>query len=338
MTRVISEGFEMGDLVGIVTNGGAADSGRGRSGTYAGGMSTSESFTFTLSNLDEFYVRVPFYVYGTSTNRRFRLYWMKDSTVLGCILVDFPTSPFVNIQVGSTTVAIGTTRLFDVNGQYYSLEVHIKISDTGDIETKIDGNVEVSYSGDTKPGADTYANKIYILNNSSHDLGSSSFMFIDDIAVNDTAGGVDDSWCGDGHIILLKPNGDTATLDLTPSAAVGHYTLVDDIPKDGDTTYVEGSVVDEEDIYDLQACGLGEVIINRIWTEARAKDTASTGQNIALITKASGGAEVSGGDVPLLSSYSKKILGAEELVNPVDSNPWEVADIDALQGGVRTRS
>jgi hypothetical protein len=143
---------------------------------------------------------------------------------------------------------------------------------------------------------------------------------------------------GDGRIIVIKPNGDTATLQLTPSAAVDHNTLVDDIPADGDTTYVEGSVVDERDIYDLEACGLGDVVITRIWTEARAKDTASSAKTIALITKASGGAEVEGGDVVLAGTYTVKVLGAEELVNPVDAAAWEVADIDALQGGPLTAS
>jgi len=31
------------------------------------------------------------------------------------------------------------------------------------------------------------------------------------------------------------------------------------------------------------------------------------------------------------------VLGTEQLVNPVDTNPWEVADIDLIEIGPRTR-
>jgi len=96
-------------------------------------------------------------------------------------------------------------------------------------------------------------------------------------------------------------------------------------------------VVDEEDMYKLTPSGLVDVDINRVWTEARARKLSASDGHVALITKAAGGAEVSGGDEELLTTYSLKVLGAEELENPVDSNPWEVADVDLIEIGPRTR-
>jgi len=333
MTRVWSEGFEMRDLVGYSVVG-TYITGTARSGSVALYVPRGQYLGKSITAISEFYIRFGLYVVAYSTNNPIYMSWNKGSTRLGCVYVSNGGYLTASVGTGFSATSTGTNRLS--SSTWYLVEVHVLISDTGNIDVKLDGRTDITYSGDTKPGADTTVDAIRMANEDYGTSGTALSIF-DDIGLNDTAGGVDDSWCGDGRIIVIKPNSDTATLDLTPSAAVGHYTLVDDIPADGDTTYVEGSVDDEEDIYDLEACGLGDVIITRIWTEARAKDTASSGKNVALITKASGGAEVSGGDVALAGSYTVKVLGAEELVNPVDSAAWEVADIDALQGGPRTR-
>ena len=328
MTRVWSEGFELQDMVGYTLGAyyPTISTAVKRSGAASCLFKSYESGNMykSITAISEFYLRVA--IYKDTTSRTDYIIWRSGGTSLGYVSIgsQITISSAALSDVGSTTLSINT---------WYLLEIHVKIDDaTGAVDVKIDGVAECNVAGDTKPGADTTVDNIYF----NGGFRNSSW-YIDDIGLNDTAGGVDDSWLGDGRIIVIKPNGDTATLQLTPSAAVDHNTLVDDIPADGDTTYVEGSVTDEEDIYDLAACSLGDVIITRIWTEARAKDTASSGKTIALITKASGGAEVSGGDVALAGTYTTKILGAEELVNPVDTAAWEVADIDALQGGPRTR-
>ena len=335
MTRVFSEGFEMRDIVGL-TSTASINTTYKRSGSACLNVPHGSYYlTIPVSDLSEAYLRFGLYWNGTSSGT-FKIHWRKGSTSLGYLSFGDATNGFFELYINSILVATGTNEL--IINTWYLVEVRIQIADAGVVQVKIEGlsTLDIDYSGDTKPGADADFDNIHFINNGL--TTASLHVYLDDMAINDTAGGVDDSWCGDGHIIVIKPNGDTATLELTPSAAVGHYTLVDDIPADGDTTYVEGSVVDERDIYDLEACGLGDVIITRIWTEARAKDTATSGKTIALITKASGGAEVSGGDVGLAGGYTVKVLGAEELVNPVDSAAWEVADIDALQGGPKTRS
>ena len=335
MTRVYSEGFELQDLVGLTTTG-AINTSIKRSGAASLVINKTQYLTHSVSDLTEAYIRFGIYWTGVTNTWKFDIKWRHGTTVLGGIYIDLELNGLLQAKVSTTTQDTGSIPI--ATGVWYLIEVHVKIDDaTGVIETKVDGVDDATFSGDTKPGADAHFDNIYFLA-SSAGAGDNVTIYLDDIGINDTAGGVDDSWLGDGRIIVIKPNGDSATLQLTPSAAGTHHTLVDDIPADGDTTYVEGTVVDERDIYDLAACGLGDVIIDRIWTEARVKDTASSGKTVALITKASGGAEVSGGDVALAGTYTTKVLGAEQLVNPVDAAAWEVADIDALQGGPKTRS
>jgi len=337
MTRILSEGFEMQDLVGYSTSTGSINTTTKRSGGASIALDDGEYFHYVVSDLTEVYVRFAIYWAGNGTTRAFYLICRHGTTELTRLYINLLSGNLVAVQVGSTTQDTGVIPIS--TGAWYVIEFRVKIDDaTGVLDTKVDGVSDATFSGDTKPGADAHIDNLLFYNGSGGGLGENMVIYLDDIGINNTAGGVDDSWLGDGRIIVIKPNGDTATLQLTPSAVVDHNTLVDDIPADGDTTYVEGSTVDERDIYDLAACGLTDVIITRIWTEARAKDTASSGKTIALITKASGGAEVSGGDIALAGTYTTKVLGAEELENPVDTNPWEVADIDALQGGPKTRS
>ena len=334
MTRIMSEGFEMQDLYGYTLGevGGnpSITTSVKRSGSAALNLAEATSLGYSFTAVSEAYFRFAIY---TSLGSTTDFIWRSSTTTLGILRLN-TTGLFELLTGTSTSVAVGTLPL--TTNTWYLIELHIKIADApnGVLEIKIDGIDDASFTGDTKPGAETTIGNIYFLSNTAP---GTPIVYIDDCGMNDTAGGVDDSWLGDGRIIIIKPNADTATLQLTPSADVDHYTLVDEVPADGDTTYVEGSVDDEEDIYDLTACGLTDVIITRIWTEARAKDTAVSGKSVALITLASGGAEVSGGDVVLGGTYTTKVLGTEQLVNPVDSAAWEVADIDALQGGPRTR-
>ena len=337
MTRLWTDGFEFQDLYGYCTGSdsginttikrsGNASASIGNSGPTSNGW-----FKLTFDAIDEFYLRAGIYVDASNLWPFIR--WKSGDTVVGYIF--FSTCNVIAANVtGVGNVAFGDTNLFEF--VWYLLEIHVKINaTTGVIEVKIDGKstLEIDYTGNTGSGT---VNTIEFFVGYGG-LGEINRGYFDDIALNDTAGGVDDSWPGEGKIIVMMPNDDSTPLELTPSAASDHHLLVDEVPSDGDTTYVEGSVVDEEDMYTLTPSGLVDVDINRVWTEARTRKTTAMDGQVALITKADGGAEVSGGDKELLTTYSLKILGAEELVNPVDSNPWEVADIDLIEIGPRTR-
>jgi len=338
MTRLWTDGFEFKDLLGycVAPLGVDITTTVKRSGNASAMFSKSGPgeigwFSFSFGDVSEFYLRVGLYVSNTTVDWP-RIEWLNGSTSVG--FIDFVNCNQASIYVDSVLKDTGTTALFD--SIWYLFEVHVKLSATiGVIELRLDGvtALEASFSGNTGTGT---IDTIKFSTNYSG-LGDINTGYVDDIALNDTAGGVDDSWCGEGKIIVMMPNDDSTPLELTPSAASDHHLLVDEVPTDGDTTYVEGSVIDEEDMYGLTPSGLVDVDINRVWTEARTKKTAAADGKVALITKAAGGAEVSGGDVEILTTYSIKVLGAEELENPVDSNPWEVADIDLIEIGPRTR-
>lgn len=328
MSRVLNCGFELNDLVGWATSGAPQmETTIKRSGSACVKLGTSTVSSPTFGTKTEAFFRIG--AYWTGGGDDFKVNWRQgSSTVEGSIRMNGIGQ--LLIYVGTNLKATGTLML--AKNAWYLIEIHVKEhASTGLVEVRVDGNdPDVSWSGNTIVGAGTFDN-ILLEHNSA--TGS---IYYDDIAVNDTAGGVDDSWCGDGHYTKMIPDG-APTKALTPTSGTDNYDMVDEFPADGDTTYVEGSVVDTEDVYSLTACGLTAVNITRIFTEARARDTVAAGGKIALTTQASGGAIVSGGDVSLLTTYTKRVLGAEQKTNPVDSQAWEVADLDALKAGIRVR-
>jgi hypothetical protein len=329
MARVFTDGAEMGDLLFLTTYSGADVSitATARSGSYAYQMSKNIDNRFMSkslpSALSEFYYRQAFRVSAEQDI----FMWYKGTTLLGYI--NAAPGGYLRAYVSTSLVATGTTLL--AASTWYLVEVHVKIDDsTGDITVKLDGLVELTFSGDTKPGADADIDKLY------YTTIAQGTLIIDDLALNDTTGGVDDSWCGDGRVILIQPNAAGDVTMLTPSTG-SNYQCVDEIPANGDTDYVESDTPADYDLYNLEACGLSDVTIKRIWAEARARDTVAVGGEVALVIK-TGGTEFDGPNVALLTTYSKQVLGTVHRVNPDTTVAWTVSDIDALQAGPKVIS
>lgn len=339
MARVWTEGWEFGDYVGYCFGGSGTYGVRTtqkRTGSYSAYLanlssSTTYFYVYLDTPLSEFYFRTAVYlddIVSGGWDANPKIYFDTNS------YIQFGTCNHIQLYINGVLQDTGTTSLFEEI--WYLIEIHYKKSATvGVCEVRIDGitDFEVEFNGNTGAGT---VSQFYIEMQGSG-LGNNAGAYFDDMACNDTTGGVDDSWCGEGRVIVMMPNDDSAPLQLTPSAAVDHHLLVDEIPTDSDTTYVEGSVVDEEDIYKLTPSGLVDVDINRVWVESRSRKTSADDTKIALVLVPSGGAAVVGSDTELLTTYNIKCITDDLYENPVDTDPWEVSDVDLIEIGPRTR-
>lgn len=215
--------------------------------------------------------------------------------------------------------------------QWYLVEVHFKLANAPDgiFQVKIDGTQIINFTGDTR-SSDTYTSFNCI--NMAHTGG----VYIDDLAMNDTSGGADNSWCGDGSIVKVYPNGNGTHNNWHGSDLddVNNYALVDEFPKDDDTTYVyhDSSASGTQDQYAMSDYSGAGYTISRIYAEARAKLSAPSANTLKLGVLPSGGADqMSAGRVLTSGAYSR-VVGDEYTTNPVDAGAWEEADIDALEG------
>lgn len=325
MARLWTEGFEMQDEYFWDTAVGSISTGTARSGNASWLLSAGDDRK-NVNSLGEFYMRIGWRFGTTVLATPFQ--WRNGTTVIGGIRHIASPNCFV-AQVGTTTVATGT---FSISTDtWYEIEVHVKIDNTlGSIQLKVDGVMDINFAGDTQPAALSVIDNLLFTRLSSED-------YLDDLALNDTTGGADNSWCGDGHVILLIPNAAGDTTEWSASPTGSNYLRVDELPPNDDTDYVYSSTSGTVDLYNLTSSGLPSVEILRVWPEARARDDVAAGGLIGLPIKTNG-VQYEGTSVSLLTTYTKQILGDARTVNPQTSAAWNVSELDALQVGVQVRS
>lgn len=218
---------------------------------------------------------------------------------------------------------------------WYLIEIHYVLDPVvGRFEVYIDGNLEINFAGNTwplgvVPGGPSvnqllWANSAYCA------------TWLDDLACNSTDGATDNSWCGDGSITKMIPNGDGAHNDWTGADGdqVNNFEQVDEYPNDGDLTYVyaDGTDVGLQDQYALSDLDYTNKSVLRIWPEARArKSSPLDGFHIKLGILPSGGADQMSANRDLYSGYYSRIVGNEYKTNPVDGLAWDEADLDTLE-------
>lgn len=327
MTRVFTDGAEFGDMLFIDTYGGVDTglSATARTGSYSYQNSSIGGGYITkyTGSLSEGYLR--FAYYSTHLNSEHRV--PQAGAVSQMFDIRIPTD-VIQLYVGGVYKASGTTTI--TNSVWHLFEIYFLISDTGQITVKVDGNTEIDWTGDTKPGSDTTITWVQWYKNCT------CTFLIDDLALNSTAGGSDNSWCQDGRISKVYPNGNGTDNDWTGSDgdSVNNYLLVDEFPKDDETTYVtaDGTSSGLQDQYALSDFdGSGGKIIHRIYPECRARKTDANPVTLKLGILPSGGADDLSDARTLTTTYARYV-GDEYTTNPADAGAWEEADIDALEG------
>jgi hypothetical protein len=233
-------------------------------------------------------------------------------------------------QLVSGSTVVGTAAVSMELSTWYCVEVHLKIDGVaGKLELKVDGNTVISYTGDTTVGAlyATFDNLYW-----KYGGTNSYYLFFDDIALNNIAGGADDSWCGGGRILKITPNGNGSVNDWDGSDGnkVDNYLLVDEYPYAADYVTTDGTVPGTQDMYAMSNQSFTGKTIKRIWAEARGKKTSADAASL-LIGFNTGASENVDDAGTLYETYSSRLIGADYTVNPDDAAAWEEADIDALE-------
>jgi hypothetical protein len=215
-------------------------------------------------------------------------------------------------------------------------------SENGVIEVKVNGNSLFSYNNDTQGArmesirslwigtwAGTYGN--YIIEGST---------FIDDVAINDTTGTVNNSWCGKGSILLLKPKAAGAHTDFTPNAN-NNWEQVNEVPHDGDTTYVYSETADHIDTYDLEELEADHAV-DPTDAVVKAVQVCLTGRyegadaHLAPMLR-HGTTDHEGDQMTMANSYYR-LHNQVFSISPFTSAAWTITEVDALEAGVKHKA
>lgn len=220
-------------------------------------------------------------------------------------------------------VADGTIQINDATPQWHHYQIHIVISSTGTgvVQTKIDGVLDVNYSGAT---ASSGGHCDFIrLSGGTNVVGATC-------RIDDLIFGTGD-WPGDLRIDPIYPTADTADEDWLLSTGSDSYALIDEVPMsesdylytttDGDQTIVEMSDWDDTD----------KVPVAVVAWVAGKKDDANDAR-IAIIDQEAPDTNVDPSPDYLLTQtrYTHKLM----LTAP-DGTAWDDTHIDNLELGVQ---
>lgn len=336
MARIFSEGFEVQDYshftVGYAANGITYTTGRtGGRGSYCAvlnpGPFSNDNTYFSKdlgANYDELYVRAYYRNADlrslTSETIRFLDSAGTDVLSLRCYnntLYAYRTTSSLG-DITPVGWASTTWTLFEVYAKCVSGETILTI--------KLDGAQIYTATWAETTGAGNLRTVQFMY------YAKGGAAYFDDIAINDTSGSANNSWVGNGSIVALVPTS-TAVAEMQGSDGnqTDNHLLVDELPKDDDTTYVY-SDVEAEDTYgltNLAALASGESI-NGLWTSVRArKEGASTlGMRAGTLSGTTTTYETT--ETTLVSSYVT-YYGVFREVDPDTSAAWSESAVNALQ-------
>jgi hypothetical protein len=336
MARVFTDGAEFGDTLFFDLGSPPLSTTTKRSGVYAYNFGYTQTPTKVLPQaLDEFYLRFACKDNESSWHGHTIVRWSMGGTQVGELYYSnsqYGTDQKLRAKVGTSIVATSTLDYFrDV---WNLVEVHLKIAVSGVLQVKVNGILFIDYSGDTTQSA-AFSTVDRIWWSVDGWVAHTPAKALDDIALNDVSGGVDDSWCGNGQVELLKVNAAGDLAEWTPSTGA-NYQCVDEIPPNGDTDYIHTDVPNEQDIFNLDTFDDTNKIIDRVWADCRAKDYTLGSSTIQLGIK-TGGTIYLSGDKVLTSAYDQ-YNGNFYNNNPFTTNPWTKSDLDALQVVVKATS
>lgn len=335
MARLLTDGAESGDMSRCaLSSPEAVSSGTKRTGSYSYQVTDSINMGYEFpSSLTEFYVRWAFNALSIFTAHRILQWNNSAGSEAGSLRFESLGGSTLTLGIYSGTTQRATATVTWAVGQWHVFEVHVKIDASGNFDVKYDGTTVITFSGATN--AQSNMKRLYF-----HGLRGDVKSFVDDIAFNDTSGGVDNSWIGDGGVLAaLVPNGAGNYTDLVASTG-NAYQCVDEIPVSTTTTwgdYAYESTIDKKSTYAMSdVAGLPTgASIARVWVELAAGESAAEGGKVATLLR-SNTTDSQGSDQALTLALARYI-SAEYLTDPQDSAAWTSAKVNALEAGAVVR-
>jgi len=196
----------------------------------------------------------------------------------------------------------------------------------------LNGTRVINFSGDN---TQTTANvQRIILGPTSAAFEAATYFAFDDIAINDTAGTVNNGRVGDGQVLLLKPDGaGSSTQWVRGGTDTGaNYTQVNELPPSL-VQYVGSPTAGNRDLYGVEDL-TGTPSIRVVEVLALAQNSDAGGGSLAPTVKS--GSATSEAATVALSTTAAYATGRWE-TDPNTSAAWTSAAVNALEAGATVR-
>ena len=364
MARLMTSGFELNSITAgvefVATNGTPTISTTTiRTGTFAGRCSSLSSGTaknFRLQFLTvagtgdgPYYVRQYLNI-ATLPSAENRIISGRDS-IAG---VDYMYITLDNtgvLRLYDSVGVIGSASATLSTGVWYRIEWSFTQGGvgTGSVEAKIDGTAFASSTTRTNANG---PDLVRLGGNLGGEAQTTGDWFFDDVAANDSSGSFQTSYPGDGKVIHVLPDaaGDSNQWLKTAGGAgtSTNFQEVDEVTPDDATTMVKTTTLNDIDMYNCAASGIGAGdIVNVVSVGMRYNnDTADTvgAFRVRLEKTGSGTVAESVDRIPNSITWKTNTLnGSDEsaTIYPLvtyqdpDSANWTQATLDTMQIGIK---
>lgn len=215
--------------------------------------------------------------------------------------------------------AIGT-----VSGLSTSTLYHIEIKvvqhgSTGSIEVRLNGATAILASDLNT--AVTIGQLLFIYEISSQ---NGNAYYIDNLYVWDNTGAVNNDWLGERLVYTLMPDGDGPTQDWTLSTGSDTYALLDNIPSDPDTEYIESSAADDIAQVTLSELPSIDILPIAVKTHFRGMKTGTSTIEVGVAPA---------GETPVahpMTQDQSLYFGTIYELNPDTGQEWTPGEINSL--------
>lgn len=296
-----------------------------RTGTYAirlvsAAFGNNQYVTKSVASGETWYTKTGVYFSSPTTTNQLGILFRESSTTHVEVRFD-PGAGSITAYRGGTSVATATA-VIGIE-KIYCIEVKVVVHDsTGVIQVKVDGVLEIDFSGDTRNGGSGVIDNIKW--QASSDNSSSLYAYLSDIVIRD------DGWPGLGGLNLLVPTGNG-----TNTAWTGTYADVDELPPSftDDIDTDAGTTTTKETYTHAGLAASAYDSIAFVAVQAVAKLDGAGSGNIRSIVK-SGSTYGNGSSTALTTSAAWVEL--YQTTDPDTASAWTKAGVGSAEFGVET--
>jgi hypothetical protein len=232
------------------------------------------------------------------------------------------------LGASSLTMSIDAWHLIEWRHQMTSATV-------GTTEVWVDGARVINFTGDNTQTGTAVNVATLQLGVATATTVSGYYQAIDDIAVNDTAGSINNGQIYDGRVVLLKPTGAGSNTNQTRGGtdSGANWNQVDEFPPSL-TDYVFSATAGTRDTYALGDLPAGTWAVNACEVLAYAQNSDASAGSLGLTVKS--GATTNEGTAQALGISGQYFRQLYE-TDPATSAAWTTAAVNALEAGTTVR-
>ena len=273
-----------------------------------------------------------FYIGGATTQSYIAFFG--DST-LEQVSVELDGSNRLTVERGATLLATSEKALLFGKGYFIEIKWSIANSIGADsFVVRVNGETWITLDAatDTQARASNNMDLIQL-------EGAVGTCYFDDLYILDLTGPAPtNDFLGDCRVVCLDPDGNGTTSDFvgSDSNSVDNYLHVDETAPDDDTSYVESSTVNHEDLYTFDNLAVTPDTIFGVQTQAVVKKDDAGARTGKLLARVGGTTYEGAAFSPSEGAY----LNVTEIweLNPDDSAAWEEADVNGAEFGIKVES